>query len=575
MLLRNVGNEKQQERARLNRMEIIDAKLSRRDLIRYGLLAAGGMLVAKSGLSIRASGAATLVSPRTTPWAEPLPIPQPLQPNTSFDLSKLSAGLNGDSSEAPRASHQLWDYYKPRKFYEIEEKQRTWSFHKDLPTQPIWNFQGDSDDSAHYAEPTLHARYGEPIVVRNKNNLPANHKGYGIPDTSTHLHNAHNASESDGNPSDYYGSGYYKDFHYCNKLANDDPNEALGFLWFHDHRLDYTAQNVYRGLVGTYILYDELDCNDETNVNGFRLPSGEYDVPLVFGDKVFNSNGIAYYDLFALDGIIGDKQTVNGKIQPFFDVKKRRYRLRLLNTGPSRFLSFKFSNNMPFWQISNDGNLLPKPIKRTSINLTVAERVDIIVDFNSATGSDVFLMNVLEHIDGTGPTGKILNPGTPLLKFNLGPTAADGSINPDQIDKLRGLPVMDTVINKTRTWIFNRQNGAWSVNGQLFNRNIVNAKCKLGTAEIWNFENGGGGWSHPIHMHYEEFRILSRNGVAVKPGDVEYARKDVIWLHPGEKVKVYVKFRDFTGKYPLHCHNVVHEDHAMMARYDIVDGPAS
>jgi FtsP/CotA-like multicopper oxidase with cupredoxin domain len=36
-------------------------------------------------------------------------------------------------------------------------------------------------------------------------------------------------------------------------------------------------------------------------------------------------------------------------------------------------------------------------------------------------------------------------------------------------------------------------------------------------------------------------------------------------------VKIFVRFRDFTGKYPLHCHNVIHEDHAMMARYDVVD----
>ena len=57
------------------------------------------------------------------------------------------------------------------------------------------------------------------------------------------------------------------------------------------------------------------------------------------------------------------------------------------------------------------------------------------------------------------------------------------------------------------------------VNGQLFNRNVVNARCKKNTAEIWNITNAAGGWSHPIHMHYEEFRILSRNGVAIKAGD--------------------------------------------------------
>jgi FtsP/CotA-like multicopper oxidase with cupredoxin domain len=534
-------------------------------MFKYGLLTAGGLLVAKSGLSIRAAGAGDMVSPRTIPWSEALPVPSPM---SSKSMPALTAGLSG-SGEAPRPDHQLWSSNLPQKFYEIEQKERTWSFHSQLGSQPVWGY----DDST--AIPTLHARYGEPIVVRNRNSLPTGHKGYGIPETSTHLHNAHNASESDGNPTDYYGPGYYKDFHYPNKLAGDDPREALGFLWFHDHRMDYTAQNVYRGLVGTYILYDNMDCNDETNASGFRLPSGEFDVPLVFGDKVFDSSGKAYFDLFNLDGILGDKFLVNGKIQPFFNVKKRRYRLRLLNTGPSRFYQFQFSNKMPFWQISNDGNLLPRPINRTSISLTVGERADIIVDFSQATGTDVYLMNVLDQQDGRGPTGKILSPGTQILKFNLGAVVTDNSRKPEEITMLRDLPPMDLAVAKERTWSFDRTNGAWAVNGQLFSRNVVAAKCQLNTAEIWTFRNTSGGWAHPIHLHYEEFQILSRNGVAIKDGDPEKARKDVVWLKPGETVKVYLKFRDFVGKYPLHCHNVIHEDHAMMARYDIVDGPAA
>jgi hypothetical protein len=86
------------------------------------------------------------------------------------------------------------------------------------------------------------------------------------------------------------------------------------------------------------------------------------------------------------------------------------------------------------------------------------------VDFSQATGSEIFLMNVLEHKDGTGPTGNIMNPGTQLLKFNLGEVATDNSLPGDQITKLRDLPDMDPVINKTRTWNFNPQNGAWTVN---------------------------------------------------------------------------------------------------------------
>ncbi|HJS87594.1 MAG TPA: multicopper oxidase domain-containing protein, partial [Acetobacteraceae bacterium] len=96
----------------------------------------------------------------------------------------------------------------------------------------------------------------------------------------------------------------------------------------------------------------------------------------------------------------------------------------------------------------------------------------------------------------------------------------------------------------------------------------VRAAVKLNTAEIWTLKNGGRGWSHPIHIHQEEFQILTRNGR--KPPAQDVARKDVATLAPGEEVTVFKRFRDFTGRYPMHCHNVIHEDHAMMLRWDIV-----
>ena len=62
---------------------------------------------------------------------------------------------------------------------------------------------------------------------------------------------------------------------------------------------------------------------------------------------------------------------------------------------------------------------------------------------------------------------------------------------------------------------------------------------------------------------------MKRNGVA--PPVHERGRKDVYVLGPGETVEIFMRFRDFKGKYLMHCHNLVHEDHAMMLRWDIVD----
>jgi FtsP/CotA-like multicopper oxidase with cupredoxin domain len=127
---------------------------------------------------------------------------------------------------------------------------------------------------------------------------------------------------------------------------------------------------------------------------------------------------------------------------------------------------------------------------------------------------------------------------------------------------------------KIRTWRFERGNGGWTVNGKLFDEHVVDAAIAQESEEVWVIQNPGGSWRHPVHIHFEEHRVLSRNGVAVKPNTqvnacMDYARKDVIPLNTNEEVRVFMRFRDMKGRYVMHCHNVVHEDHAMMIRWDI------
>jgi FtsP/CotA-like multicopper oxidase with cupredoxin domain len=136
---------------------------------------------------------------------------------------------------------------------------------------------------------------------------------------------------------------------------------------------------------------------------------------------------------------------------------------------------------------------------------------------------------------------------------------------------LRPLPPLADLVAEAATerlFVFGRGKGAWQVNDQFFNVNRPVATPQKNTTEIWTIRNGGGGWSHPIHIHFEEHRFLSFNGRA--PAAVDSGRKDVIRLEENGEVKVALRFRDFEGRYVMHCHNVVHEDHAMMVRWDIV-----
>jgi FtsP/CotA-like multicopper oxidase with cupredoxin domain len=540
-------------------------RLSRRALLKTGLAGGGAALL--SAKATRPTWAQT-GSPATTPFVDELPIPPIAQP--ALPLTGRAAGMPFRAfAPAPNpAAHQRYAEFAPQKFYDITIVEAEHRFHRDLPPSRIWGYNGISPG------PTFIERYDVPILVRFRNNLPANHIGFGVPSVITHLHNSHTASESDGFPLDFYEVGQYKDHHYPNILAGydafpprGDERETLGTLFYHDHRIDFTAPNVYRGLSGFYLLFDERDSGDERDPNprAFRLPSGAYDVPLLFADKRFTADGQLFFDQFDLNGFIGDKFTVNGKIQPYFKVARRKYRFRLLNGGPARFYEFFLSNGQQFTQIGHDGNLLPAPLTRESIRLGVAERADVIVDFSRARiGEQIILENRLQQTSGRGP-GNVGGTPTPILRFEVERDAEDPSQVPE---KLRDLPPVDqSEAVTTRTWNFGNQNGAWRVNGRLFDSARVDATIKKGTAEIWTLSNGRG-WSHPVHIHFEEFQILSRNNGAA-PAD-EVARKDVVRLAPGNQVRLFMRFRDFTGRYVMHCHNMMHEDHAMMIWFEIV-----
>jgi FtsP/CotA-like multicopper oxidase with cupredoxin domain len=413
------------------------------------------------------------------------------------------------------------------------------------------------------------------------------------------LHNGHTPLESDGFPCFFQERGQFYDHHYPNVYAGvnsthpgaGDIKEAMHTLWYHDHRIDHTAENTYKGLAGAYILFNEFDTGDENT--GFRLPSfgdgqnpnTSFDIYMVFNDKVFDAQtGLLRFDLFNTDGILGDKFLVNGKINPVLHVSPRRYRFRWLNTGPSRFYQMFVlgpnNSTKSFWQISTDGNLMERPVQVNSSRFSVAERVDVIVDFTNDAGKTFYLENRLEQDDGRGPTGDVLaaGQGTKILKIIVdGPVVPDNSVNPATIPAgtyFYGFPNTLDAPRITRTFRFERGNGQWQVNGQLVGgcNQAPRYRIKRNSVEKWIFQNNSGGWQHPIHMHFEEFQTLSINGNApANSGIIQRGRKDVFRLEHNMEAVVYFRFRDFVGRIPLHCHNVVHEDHAMMVLGEIDD----
>ncbi|MDI2144500.1 MULTISPECIES: multicopper oxidase domain-containing protein [unclassified Pseudomonas] len=604
-------------------------------------------------------------------------------------------------------------------------------FHPAMPVQnhnSVWTFDGTLPPKL------LMVRYGQPVMMRHYNGLPIDpsaNRGFGLHTITTHEHNGHAPAESDGYANAFFFPGQYYDYRWPIQLAGydsintkaEDPRaafpcapgetlwvndlqpakktcdhgtikirgdwrETMSTHWFHDHMLDFTAQNVYKGNAAMMNYYSALDRGNESVNDGvnLRFPSGsalpwgnrDYDVNLVFADKAWDQEGQLWFNPFNTDGFIGDQVLVNWQWKPTLDVRARSYRFRILNGSVSRYFKlalvreikgtsgeFQGPKNsgvsysrVPFHMIANDGNIMEHSVpfdgsmdldadgdkqNHNAILPTqgIAERFDIIVNFSKngiKPGDKLFFVNLQAQDDGKGPKevipladvlsekylavikqtskGPQWDRGDPVvgkvLQLNVKAyTGQDLAMDPAAYEpakpgKAEGMVMIPLKIHRDnaadkallanarhRTFTFGRSDGTdeapWTVKtdggfGFHMDPRRLNASTKLasgptdagtagfGTLEVWNIKLGGKGWSHPVHVHFEEGIILSRGGKA-PPEWEKWARKDVYRIGSEadglDSVEMAINFREFAGTYMEHCHNTQHEDNSMLLRWDL------
>jgi spore coat protein A len=409
--------------------------------------------------------------------------------------------------------------------------------------------------------PTIKASHGRRTVVRQINELPAKHQTLGyVTWTSTHLHGMPSEPQFDGYAGDNSMPGQWKDYVYPNSC------EART-LWYHDHGVHHTAENVYMGLAAQYHLTDAVEA-------ALPIPKGDYDVPLMLGDAAFAENGALLWDDNSHSGIYGDVILVNGVPWPKMQVEQRKYRFRVLNASVARGYRLKLSNGQPFQVIATDGGLMAAPQTVTQITVGMAERYEIVIDFEKITaGQKIQLVNSgvknatdydhtgkIMQFEVTGPATSTANNTVPAV---LGPPHPAMLLTPAQSKATRYLRL-------------ERTNDLWTINGQTW-KNVedgdftpIFANPQPGDVEIWEVENKSGGWFHPLHIHLVDFQVLSRNGKAPRPE--ERGPKDVVYVGEGEKIRLLMQFSRPDGphgRYMIHCHNLSHEDHDMMTQFQV------
>jgi spore coat protein A, manganese oxidase len=410
------------------------------------------------------------------------------------------------------------------------------------PCTNMWTYGGT------FPGPTIRRPTGQQTNVTFTNNLDA-----ASGEMTVHNHGNHSSPVNDGRPDEFLiPSSGFRTYTYDHK--DDGGNERGAPQFYHDHRHDVTARNVWNGLAGFYIIDDPADPQ--------TLPAPPYDVPLGITDRQFDaSNQIPY--VFNNDGVVGDHVLVNGVYRPYLEVGDRKYRFRMLEASNARVYDLVLSNGQPFTQIGTGAGLVPAPVTRTSMRFAPGERLDVVIDFAGHLGETFYLRDVED-------------PQNPidLLQFRVTQDLTDNSSIPAT---LRPLPDIGEP-TVTRNWVFGKTASHWTINGLPFDPNRVDAQPVLGTTEKWVIQNAGGR-IHTFHLHDVEQECISRYvgtpPPTLPPCPAYDTFNDTFFLDANETIILKMKFTDFTGRYVFHCHVLEHEQDGMMAQFEVLYPPDS
>ncbi len=437
-----------------------------------------------------------------------------------------------------------------------------------------------------YLGPIINVRRGEKIRIRYDNAIPEK--------SIVHWHGLHVPAIMDGHPRYVVpqGQSYLYEF---------EVNNRAGTYWYHPHPHGRTGPQVYRGMAGLFLVSD-----DEEQAAG--LPAGEYEVPLVIQDRSFGrDNQLVYLSgnrMERMTGFIGDWIMVNGMPDFTLPVSTCAYRLRLLNGSNSRIYKLAWKDGRPLTIIGTDGGLLERPVQRQYLFLSPGERVEVWADFSDRpVGFETSLVSLSFDAGsmGGGRMGRGMmmgggmmgggrnqnqrlpnGAGFSIFKIKIAKQVHKNQPLPEKLSEIE-LAQQDRAVNLShpREFYLTMRHMQWSINGRVFQMEAVadDEIVQLGTKEIWELSNTGGGMMrmmdmpHPIHLHGKQFRVLERSGVR-HTGYVDEGWKDTVLLMPGERIRILVDFADFPGMFLYHCHNLEHEDMGMMRNY-FVKGPQS
>ncbi|WNO53511.1 multicopper oxidase family protein [Stakelama saccharophila] len=406
-----------------------------------------------------------------------------------------------------------------------------------------------------YLGPTLEMHAGERVRMSVVNALdePA----------TLHWHGFNLPAAADGGPHQPIAPGE-------TWSPSFEIRERGAMFWYHSHMHRRAGPQVYHGLAGAIYVRDRES-------ERLALP-GEYgvdDVPLILQDRSFGSAGELIYSPSMMNrmmGVTGDTLLVNGGIGRTFDAGSDRLRLRLLNGSNARFYRLSFSDGRSFHLIGTDGGLLAAALRTDHVILAPAERAQIIVDLQDGLAVKLLAADARRTMMRGGMMARGADRGERFVALDIRPGEARRRWGPLPRRLVDLAPPDASKAVRKRRFVLDMpmgmmRGGGFTINGRSMDMQRIDEAVTVGTDEIWEIENASM-MAHPFHVHNVQFRVLDRDG---RPASAaELGLKDVVVVRPRERVRILVRFEEYTDRdlpYMYHCHILEHEDAGMMGQF--------
>jgi FtsP/CotA-like multicopper oxidase with cupredoxin domain len=409
-------------------------------------------------------------------------------------------------------------------------------------TSKTWGLNGT------YLSPTVRASRGDEVVLNVHNQVDE--------PTTLHWHGMHLPARMDGGPHQMIDPGET----WSPNWTIDQPAASL---WFHPHPHGATADHVYRGAAGMFII-------DDPELDDLTIPKqyGIDDIPLIVQDKQFHPDGSLDFSDKAMSnlGILGNEILVNGTHSPVFEARTSLVRFRILNASNARVYNFTFDDERRFATIASDTGLLETPVPMTELLLSPGERAEIVVEIEP--DDDVMLRSVEPemNLDFWNERADGGRDSFDILRISGAESLAESKPLPDRLVTVERLDPADAVV--TRTFSLD---GTSRVNDQEMDMRRIDEVVEVDTTEIWEIRNGSGA-THNFHIHLIHFQILDIDGQA--PPRHLQGWKDTVFIPRGRTVRVIAEFKDYADPevpYMYHCHMLEHEDNGMMGQFVVVE----